>query len=85
MPGFLRKLFERYAKRMLTHPVRPSILEEGIMTIPKHQRVKRWAEDVYQDLKAAGVTDDMIKTEKDIKTLHSQVAEMNNQNIAKGL
>jgi len=26
----------------------------------------------------------MIKTEKDIKTLHSQVAEMNNQNIAKG-
>ena len=48
MPTFLRKLFERYAKRMLTHKVRPSLTEEGIMTIPNEQRVKKWAENLYK-------------------------------------
>ena len=83
MSAFLRKLFERYAKRMLTHKVRPSLKEEGIMTIPNEQRVKKWAENLYKDLKAAGVTDNMIKTENDIKVLHSQVAEINNKQIIK--
>ena len=67
MGTFLKKLFERYAKRMLTHKVRPSLKEEGIMTIPNEQRVKRWAENLYNDLKKAGVTDDMIRSENDIK------------------
>ena len=83
MNAFLRKLFERYAKRMLTFKVRPNVTEEGIMTIPESQRVTRWAENLYKDLKAAGVTDDMIKTENDIKILHNQVAEIKNQNIVK--
>jgi len=68
---------------MLTHKVSPSILEEGIMTIPNKNRVKLMADNIYKDLKEAGVTDDMIKTENDIKILHSQVAEINNQKIAK--
>jgi len=83
MPTFLRKLFERYAKRMLTHKVRPSLKEEGIMTIPNEQRVKRWAESLYNDLKKAGVTDDMIRSENDIKILHSQWAEIEGQNVVR--
>ena len=77
MGTFLRKLFERYARRLIISG------GEGIKQIPNKERVTRMVDNLYKDFKAAGVTDDMIKTEKDIKTLHHQVAEMNNQNIAK--
>ena len=51
--------------------------------IPNEQRVKRWADNLYKDLKKAGVTDDMIKSEKDIKVLHSKFAEIEGQKIVK--
>ena len=41
-------LFEKYAKRLLTGKVRPSISEEGIMTIPNNQRVKKMAESLTE-------------------------------------
>ena len=41
MGKLLKELFEKYAKRLLTGKVRPSISEEGIMTIPNNQRVKK--------------------------------------------
>ena len=83
MPTFLRKLFEQYAKRLLTNKVRPSILEEGIMTIPNNKRVTLMAENLYKDFKKAGVPDNVLRTENDIKVFHHKIAEMNNENIAR--
>jgi len=85
MPTFLRKLFEQYAKRLLTNKVRPSILEEGIMTIPNNKRVTLMAENLYKDFKKAGVPDNILKTENDIKVFHHKIAEMNNENVANRL
>ena len=85
MPTFLRKLFEQYAKRLLTNKVRPSILEEGIMTIPNNKRVQLMAENLYKDFKKAGVPDNILKTENDIKVFHHKIAEMNNENVANRL
>lgn len=78
----LKKLFEQYAKRLLTNKVRPSISEEGIMTIPNNKRVKLMAENLYKDFQQAGVPDDILKTENDIKVFHHKIAEINNENMA---
>ena len=77
----LKKLFEQYAKRLLTNKVRPSISEEGIMTIPNNQRVEKMAQSLYEDFKKAGVPDNILKTENDIKVFHHKIAEINNENI----
>jgi len=74
-------LFEKYAKRLLTGKVRPSLSEEGIMTIPNNQRVQKMAQSLYDDFQKAGVPDDILKTENDIKVFHSKIAEINNENI----
>ena len=79
----LKKLFEQYAKRLLTNKVRPSISEEGIMTIPNNQRVEKMAQSLYEDFKKAGVPDNILKTENDIKVFHHKIAEINNENMAK--
>ena len=71
MGTFLKKLFESYARRLIIGT------GKGIKQIPNKDRVKLMANNIYKDLKAAGVTDDMIKTENDIRNLHHQVAEMN--------
>ena len=74
-------LFEKYAKRLLTGKVRPSISEEGIMTIPNNQRVKKMAESLYDDFQKAGVPDNILKTENDIKVFHHKIAEITNENM----
>jgi hypothetical protein len=74
-------LFEKYAKRLLTGKVRPSISEEGIMTIPNNQRVQKMAQSLYDDFQKAGVPNDILKTENDIKVFHLKIAERNNENI----
>ena len=81
----LKKLFEQYAKRLLTNKVRPSISEEGIMTIPNKQRVEKMAVSLYDDFKKAGVPDNILKTENDIKVFHHKIAEINNENIVRQL
>ena len=68
---------------MLTNKVRPSISEEGIMTIPNNQRVEKMAQSLYKDFKEAGVPDNILKTENDIKVFHHKIAEINNDNIAR--
>jgi len=83
MDKVLRLLFEKYARRLLANKVRPGILEEGIMTIPNKGRVKLMAADLYRDFKKAGVPNNVLKTEKDIKVIHHKIAEINNQNIAR--
>ena len=77
----LATLFEKYARRLLTGKVRPSISEEGIMTIPNNQRVKKMAESLYDDFQKAGVPDNILKTENDIKVFHHKIAEITNENI----
>ena len=76
-------LFNKYAKRLLTNKVRPSISEEGIMTIPNKQRVEKMAENLYKDFQQAGVPNSILKTENDIKVFHHKIAEINNENMAK--
>ena len=83
MNKLLKELFEKYAKRLLTNKVRPSISEEGIMTIPNKQRVEKMAVSLYEDFQKAGVPDDILKTENDIKVFHHKIAEINNENMAK--
>ena len=83
MGKLLKELFEKYAKRLLTNKVRPSISEEGIMTIPNKQRVEKMAQSLYEDFKKAGVPDNILKTENDIKVFHHKIAEINNENIVK--
>jgi len=85
MGKLLKELFEKYAKRLLTNKVRPSISEEGIMTIPNKQRVEKMAQNLYEDFKKAGVPDNILKTENDIKVFHHKIAEMNNENLANQL
>ena len=85
MPTFLKKLFEQYAKRLLTGNVRSSISEKGIMTIPDNKRVQLMAENLYKDFKKAGVPDNILKTENDIKVFHHKIAEINNENLANRL
>ena len=68
---------------MLTNKVRPSISEEGIMTIPNKQRVEKMAQNLYEDFKKAGVPDNILKTENDIKVFHHKIAEINNENMVK--
>jgi hypothetical protein len=85
MDKILRKLFEQYAKRLLTGKVRPSISEEGIMTIPNNKRVQLMAENLYKDFKKAGVPDNILKTENDIKVFHHKVAEFNNAELERKL
>jgi len=74
-------LFNKYAKRLLTNKVRPSISEEGIMTIPNNQRVKKMAENLYDDFQKAGVPNNILKTENDIKVFHHKIAEITNENM----
>ena len=83
MGQLLKELFEKYAKRLLTNKVRPSISEEGIMTIPNKQRVEKMAQNLYEDFKKAGVPDNILKTENDIKVFHHKIAEINNENMVK--
>ena len=83
MGKFLKELFEQYARRLLTTKVRPSISEEGIMTIPNNKRVEKMAVSLYEDFQKAGVPDDILKTENDIKVFHHKIAEINNENMAK--
>ena len=77
MSAFLKALFQKYATRLIIGT------GEGIKQIPNKDRVNRMVANLYNDFKAAGVTDNMIKSEKDIKILHHQVAEINNQKIVK--
>ena len=77
MNAFLKGLFELYAKRLIMKG------GQGIKQIPNKDRVRRMVDNLYSDFKAAGVTDNMIKSEKDIKILHHKIAEINNQKIAK--
>jgi len=77
MGTFLRKLFESYARRLIIGG------GKGIKQIPNKDRVRLMADNIYKDLKAAGVTDDMIRSEIDIRNLHHQVAEMNDQAISR--
>jgi hypothetical protein len=81
MGKFLKELFEQYARRLLTTKVRPSISEEGIMTIPNNQRVKKMAENLYDDFQKAGVPNNILKTENDIKVFHHKIAEITNENL----
>ena len=81
MNKVLKKLFEQYAKRLLTNKVRPSISEEGILTIPNKLRVEKMAQSLYKDFKEAGVPDNILKTENDIKVFHHKIAEINNENM----
>ena len=81
MNKVLRELFELYAKRLLTNKVRPSFSEEGILTIPNKLRVEKMAQSLYKDFKEAGVPDNILKTENDIKVFHHKIAEINNENI----
>jgi hypothetical protein len=83
MGKFLKELFEQYARRLLTTKVRPSISEEGIMTIPNNKRVEKMAVSLYEDFQKAGVPDNILKTENDIKVFHHKIAEINNENMAK--
>ena len=83
MNKLLKELFEQYARRLLTTKVRPSISEEGIMTIPNNKRVEKMAVSLYEDFQKAGVPDDILKTENDIKVFHHKIAEINNENMAK--
>ena len=83
MGKLLKELFEQYDRRLLTTKVRPSISEEGIMTIPNNKRVEKMAVSLYEDFQKAGVPDDILKTENDIKVFHHKIAEINNENMAK--
>ena len=74
-------LFNKYAKRLLTNKVRPSISEEGIMTIPNNQRVQKMAQSLYDDFQKAGVPNNILKTENDIKVFHHKIAEITNENM----
>ena len=74
-------LFNKYAKRLLTNKVRPSILEEGIITIPNNQRVQKMAQSLYDDFQKAGVPNNILKTENDIKVFHHKIAEITNENM----
>ena len=53
------------------------------MTIPNNQRVEKMAVSLYEDFKKAGVPDNILKTENDIKVFHHKIAEINNENIVK--
>ena len=77
MPTFLRKLFERYARRLIIGT------EEGIKQIPNKDRVKLMADNIYKDFKAAGIPDKMIKTEKDIKVFHNQISAIEEKSSKK--
>ena len=77
MPTFLRKLFERYARRLIIGT------EEGITQIPNKDRVKLMADNIYKDFKAVGIPDKMIKTEKDIKVFHNQISAIEEKSSKK--
>ena len=70
MGSFLRKLFERYARRLIMSG------GEGIKQIPNKDRVRRMVDNLYSDFKTAGVPDEIIKTENDIKVFHHKIAEL---------
>ena len=79
MIPFLRKLFESYARRLIIKG------GKGIKQIPDKNRVKQMVNSIYKDFKEAGVTDDMIKSEADIKFLHTKVNELYEANLTRNL
>ena len=79
MSAFLRKLFERYARRLIIGK------GEGIRQIPNKDRVRLMADNIYKDFKKAGATDDMFRSEKDIERLHHQFTELESQVLAGNL
>ena len=79
MSAFLKALFQKYAKRLIMKG------QEGILQIPNKDRVNLMANNIYKDFKKFGVTDDMIKSENDIKVLHSQIANIEGQTISRNL
>ena len=77
MPTFLRKLFEKYARRLIIGT------GEGIKQIPNKDRVKLMANNIYKDFKEVGIPDNMIKTENDIKVFHKQISDIAEKNSKK--
>ena len=79
MSAFLKALFQKYATRLIIGT------GEGIKQIPNKDRVNRMVANLYNDFKAAGVTDNMIKSEADVKSLHIKVNELYEANLARNL
>ena len=79
MSAFLKALFQKYAKRLIMKG------QEGILQIPDKARVNLMANNIYKDFKKFGVTDDMIKSENDIKFIHSQIANIEGRTISRNL
>jgi len=79
MTAFLRKLFEKYARQLIVSG------GEGITKIPNKDRVKALANSIYTDFREAGVRDNMIKSEADIKFLHTKVNELYETNLTRNL
>jgi len=79
MPTFLRELFELYAKRLIMKG------GQGIKQIPNKDRVKLMADNLYKDFKKAGIPDEIIQTENDIKVFHHKIAEVQQENAIRAI
>ena len=79
MPTFLRELFELYVKRLIMKG------GQGIKQIPNKDRVKLMADNLYKDFKKAGIPDEIIQTENDIKVFHHKIAEVQQENAIRAI
>ena len=79
MSPFLKGLFELYAKRLIMKG------GQGIKQIPNKDRVKLMADNLYKDFKKAGIPDEIIQTENDIKVFHHKIAEIQQENAIRAI